>query len=267
MSNERQKPIIGKVIIKGSLKCETGLHIGSSKDNLEIGGLDSQVVRDPVSREPYIPGSSLRGKLRSIFERQQGVEFNRDSGQGVYRHECTDKTCPVCRLFGATGSKEGENQPARLAIRDIRLTGESRKMLESIDTGLQYTELKFENALDRITASANPRQIERVPAGAEFDFEMVYTVETQDKEQVVKDLQHIIGLLNMLQDDSLGGHGARGYGKVTINFSKDKPAFQIRKTGFYTGQDKIQNEKHFIVETMDQALSDVINMAIFLDLH
>ncbi len=267
MSNERQKPIIGKVIISGSLCCKTGLHIGSSKDNLEIGGLDSPVVRDPISREPYIPGSSLRGKLRSLFERQQGLEFNRYSGQNVYRHECIDKSCPVCRLFGATGSKEGENQPARLSVRDVRLTSESRKILETIDTGLQYTELKFENALDRITASANPRQIERVPAGAEFGFEMVYTVETEDKQQVTKDLQNVLGLLNMLQDDSLGGHGSRGYGKVAVSFTKEAPAILIRKTGYYTGQDKKQNEKMIAVETLDQALADVPEIVQFLSLE
>jgi CRISPR-associated protein Csm3 len=263
MSNERQKPILGKILITGSLRCETGLHIGSSKDNLEIGGLDSPVVRDPISREPYIPGSSLRGKMRSIFEKKEGLPLK--DGK-IKRHECSEKSCVVCRLFGSASGGD-KNQPARLAIRDSRLTQNSISVLASIDTGLQYTELKFENSLDRITSAADPRQIERVPAGAEFKFEMVYTVETREKQQVVKDIQNVLGLLNMLQDDSLGGQGSRGYGKIAVLFPADQNALVARKSGYYTGEDKTTNEKSLAVQSIDQALADVEQMAEFFALE
>ncbi|RMF63753.1 MAG: type III-A CRISPR-associated RAMP protein Csm3, partial [Cyanobacteria bacterium J069] len=107
---------------------------------------------------------------------------------------------------------KGRNAPARLMVRDAHLLPESAKQLEKIDTGLYMTEWKFENGLDRITAAANPRQLERVPAGAKFHFEMVYTVENGD--QAVEDLKNLAIALAILEDDALGGHGSRGYGKV-----------------------------------------------------
>jgi CRISPR-associated protein Csm3 len=220
MLSERRKPLRGKVVMTGLMTCVTGLHIGASKDNLDIGGLDAPVLRDPVTREPYVPGSSLKGKLRSLFERRQGMLYNRHSGQGVYRHECVDPTCPVCRLFGAAGGRDGDNIPARLMVRDSLLTAESRELLSAIDTGLQYTEWKFENALDRITAAANPRQLERVPAGARFTLELVYNVEALQETETRADLGHLLETLSLLEDDYLGGHGSRGYGKIAFDLAE-----------------------------------------------
>ncbi len=267
MKEGRKKPILAKIILSGQIHCQTGLHIGSSKENLEIGGLDSPVVRDPITRRPYIPGSSLRGKLRSLLERRLAKEANRYSGQGVYRHECTDKTCPVCRLFGATkGNENGtENQPARLLVRDGFLTQESLKELTEIDTGLQYTELKFENALDRITAAANPRQIERVPAGTQFAFEMVYTVETDSKEQTEEDLQNLMATLMIVQDDSLGGHGSRGYGKIKIVFPQAPPAITVRKVDYYTG--KKEAEKTITSIELEKPSETIQQITKFLGLQ
>jgi CRISPR-associated protein Csm3 len=218
MAEEIRKPLRGKVILNGHIKCVTGLHIGSSRDSLDIGGMDAPVLRNPVTREPYIPGSSLKGKLRSLFERRRGMDYNRGhrvGGQDIRRHECTKISCPVCRLFGATAERQDErNLPARLIVRDCFLTRDSEKQLTAIDTGLQYTELKFENALDRITAAANPRQIERVPAGAEFLFEAIYNVEISQQPDIREDLTHLLETLLLLEDDFLGGHGSRGYGKI-----------------------------------------------------
>lgn len=262
----RKKPILGKIIIQGQILCKTGLHIGSSKETLEIGGLDSPVVRDPITREPYIPGSSLRGKLRSLLEKKENKHANRHSGQGVYRHECTDKSCTVCRLFGATADKRedknSENQPARLCVRDARLTEESLKELDAIDTGLQYTELKFENALDRITAAANPRQIERVPAGTRFRFEMVYTAETENKAEIETDLKNLLGCLNMLHDDYLGGHGSRGYGQVKIEFHQDP--IIVRKVDYYLNEKKDGTQKAIAGENIEQLLPKIAEITQFL---
>ncbi len=226
------KPIIGKVEILGTFECLTGLHIGASKENMEIGSIDSPVVRDPVTREPYIPGSSIKGKLRSLLEKALAIELNiigsenrRNIGtknNEVYIHVCEDAAsalnCPICRLFGSTGNNGGKNFPSRLIVRDAYLSDDSVKKLSNIDTGLQYTEWKFENAIDRVTSSANPRQLERVPRGAEFIFDIIYTLE--DVETFEEDLKNVKLSLELLKYDYLGGHGSRGYGKVKINISK-----------------------------------------------
>ena len=264
-----QTPLVGKLKITGTLIVETGLHIGGGGETLEIGGLDKPVIRDPVSQYPYLPGSSIKGKLRSILERWLNKPLNRGGGSGTYRYESDDlesgyteiqadqyveyegaKTCEVSRLFGSTGGSKcwipsdiaqsqelggqgnktingvshtkikGRNCPARLIVRDCHLTPESAEQLRNIDTGLYMTEWKFENGLDRVTAAANPRQLERVPAGAKFTFEMVYTVE--DENQAIEDVKNLAIALSILEDDALGGHGSRGYGKVRFeNFNFD----------------------------------------------
>ncbi|MGI2903296.1 type III-A CRISPR-associated RAMP protein Csm3 [Tolypothrix sp. VBCCA 56010] len=260
-----QKPLLGKFTIKSNLEVKTGLHIGGGNENLDIGGLDKPVIRDPLTKYPYLPGSSIKGKLRSILERLLNKPLNRTGGSGTYRYESDDledgiteidgliipyegaRTCKVSRIFGSTGgskfwmpvdiarnqdfweenksnrtrtlqSKEyiqinrGRNCPARLIVRDCHLQRESAEQLKKVDTGLYMTEWKFENGIDRVTAAANPRQLERVPAGSVFEFELIYTVE--DANQVFEDLQNIAIALAILEDDALGGHGSRGYGKV-----------------------------------------------------
>lgn len=239
--------LLGKIIISGTLECLTGLHIGASKENMEIGAIDSPVVRDPVTRQPYIPGSSLKGKMRALLEKALGIIDRRNIGTGnnpVEVHVCNDAAkavdCKLCRIFGSTGKDGGKNFPARLIVRDLYLTEDSVTKLSDIDTGLQYTEWKFENAIDRVTSAANPRQIERVPKGAEFGFELIYNVE--DKSHIDEDLKNIKLALELLQHDALGGHGSRGYGKVeikdtnvkamTIDYLKNKTQGQLCETSW-----------------------------------
>lgn len=206
-----------KVVLEGELRVLTGLHVGSAAAGMQIGSVDSPVVRDPMTSYPYIPGSSLKGKLRSLLEAAEGAEPNRSGGSGTFRHECDDRSkaleCPVCRLFGSTGSRGGENHPARLAVSDLLLTDDSIEELKLIDTGLMYTEWKFENALDRVTSAANPRQIERVPAGSAFFFRLIYD-DREDVETLDADMRNLARVMELLQDDALGGHGSRGYGRV-----------------------------------------------------
>ena len=269
-TDKPQKQLLGKFRLKSILLVETGLHIGGGGENLNIGGLDHPVIRDPLTRYPYLPGSSIKGKIRSILERVLNKPLNRKGSRDTYRYESDDivtgfteidrgkfvkfegaSTCELSRVFGSTGSKcwietdvarteglledkspredikhtvggtelvtncaevSGRNAPARLIVRDCHLLQESIDALEKIDTGLYMTEWKFENGLDRITAAANPRQLERIPKGAKFEFELVYTIE--DKKQVEKDLQNLAIALAVLEEDALGGHGSRGYGKV-----------------------------------------------------
>lgn len=230
-----RKPLLGKVILKGTIRCLTGLHIGGSNSELAIGGIDSTVIRDPLTQKPYIPGSSLKGKLRCLLERTLDKSFDHNGGSGVYRHECTDGGCPVCRLFGssaATRVEEKGNLPARLIVRDAHLTEESFQELEKVEGGLPYTEWKTENGLDRITCAATPRQIERVPAGAEFAFETVYSVE--DIGALREDLGHLLEMLSLLEDDALGGGGSRGNGRVSVRIGRAV----LRTRGYYLGKEK-----------------------------
>jgi len=269
-----QKPLLAKIRLTSTIEVKTGLHIGGGGDNLDIGGLDKPVIRDPLTKHPYLPGSSIKGKMRPILERVKNKPLNRHGGSGVYRYESDDlengytlvdnleipfegaKTCPISRLFGSTGTDcyikqsvaqqqgldgtdsrtfkdesetfvkiKGRNAPARLIVRDSHLTPESAEKLKKVDTGLFMTEWKFENGIDRVTAAANPRQVERVPAGSIFNFELVYTVE--DPTQVVEDLKNIAVVLAILEDDALGGHGSRGYGH--INFGKFRSDYRDLK--------------------------------------
>jgi CRISPR-associated protein Csm3 len=263
--------LIGKIKITSVLKVKTGLHIGGSGDNLDIGGLDKAVIRDPLTNQPYLPGSSIKGKLRSILELFLNEPLNRvtySGGQPLYRHECDTteswllnnsnganpithvgaSNCPVCRVFGSTGNSKtvlqssqdpktvrGHNYPARLIVRDAHMLEASAQKLEAIDTGLYMTEWKFENGLDRITAAANPRQVERVPAGAEFHFEVVYSVEMLQLQYLEEDLKNLMIALAILEDDSLGGHGSRGYGKVEFSQIKFFPRSRTQyQRGEYT---------------------------------
>jgi len=223
-----ERPILGKIIMTGTIECLTGLHIGASKENMEIGAIDSPVVRDPVTREPYIPGSSLKGKLRALLEKalsSDDPQIAQKTNIGTRNnpiniHVCSDinsaQKCQLCRIFGSSGRDGGKNFPARLIVRDSYLDEDSLKKLSEIDTGLQYTEWKFENAIDRVTSAANPRQIERVPKDAVFKFEMVYNVENTG--DIESDLKNLNLAIELLKHDSLGGHGSRGYGKVDIKF-------------------------------------------------
>ena len=205
----------GKVIIKGKIEAVTGLHVGGSTTGLDIGGVDNPVIKSPLGI-PYIPGSSLKGKMRSLLEKSEGKEPNQNIGRGVKIHLCKDReelnNCPVCVIFGLPGEKEF-SIPTRLYVRDASLdestiTDEMKKNLD-----LEWTEVKFENAIDRITSAANPRQTERVPANAEFKLEMIYNVfDEKDKEN----LRKLFKAMKLLEHDYLGGQGSRGYGKVEI---------------------------------------------------
>lgn len=239
---------LGKVILKGKMEVLTGLHIGASKETVKIGGIDSPVVCDPMTNRPYIPGSSLKGKMRSLMEKaltKKPEEISRNPP--IHLHVCGDKNCPVCRLFGSSLKIDDEQKhiPARLIVRDLHL--QNAADLEKIDTGLPYTEWKFENSIDRVTSAANPRQIERVPSGAIFGFELVY--DAQDTEQLKEDIDNICRALNLLEHDALGGHGSRGYGQVRF----DERTFDVYPKAYYISGDETIVQKG--IENTDQILS------------
>lgn len=198
--------LVKKILYTGTIVLKTGLHIGGTNAALNIGGPDEFVVRNPISNIPYIPGSSLKGKMRALVEIANGcVEVDRGK-VGPSK----DPDSVSGKLFGvATGSDN--NRPSRLIVRDAELDVDA---CDFSNTDLPYTESKTEVAIDRVTAKANPRTFERVPAGAKFKLNMVLNVfegEDEDEKELKKTLKQAIELL---EDDYLGGHGSRGYGQI-----------------------------------------------------
>ncbi len=225
--------LIGKLILEGDLECQTGLHIGAGKGSLEIGGADNPVVKDAFGL-PYVPGSSLRGKLRSLLEQSTGlavpselVYLSRRKGQEVRIHQSERPGDEICLLFGRNPGRmdrvAGEAvessvaSPARLTVYDSPLVQESitPQMRENLDDEL--TEVKSENAIDRITSQANPRTLERVPAGARFRFRMVLDILCAEDRDL---LPRLVEGLRLMEDDTLGGGGSRGSGRVKIGSLK-----------------------------------------------
>jgi CRISPR-associated protein Csm3 len=209
--------LYGRVFIEARIEAVTGLHIGGSGAGLEIGGLDKEVIRNPLTKRPYIPGSSLRGKMRSLTEKFLGLRQNNPIGQ-VTIHTCKTPTeysanggCPVCHVFGVP-AEIGYSGPTRLLVRDAELTDASAKALDDARTELRFAELKTEVAIDRVTSAATPRTLERVPAGASFGpVELVFSV--YEKADYGR-LKVVVDALQHVEDDYLGGSGSRGSGKV-----------------------------------------------------
>lgn len=206
--------LLGRLMLRGELEAVTGLHIGAGRGALAIGGIDNPVVRDPMTQMPYIPGSSLKGKMRSLLEKRDGRPLNQNIG-GVRIHICESARqydgCPVCHIFGLPGDKDYA-QPTRLLVRDVPLSAASAERMRGLDLDAPFAEVKWEVAIDRITAAANPRQMERVPAGAVFEpLELVYSVY---EEADVGRLQVLLEAMQLLEDDYLGGQGSRGSGRV-----------------------------------------------------
>lgn len=224
----------GKVVITGTLKALTGLRIGAASSGLEIGGVDNLVIRDPVTNKPYVPGSSLKGKMRSLLTKGLGKPLKllisgRGGSPDINIHWCKTEEeyrrdgtpCALCRTFGMAG--EHAIEPTRLIVRDgtlleeLEVTDEDgnthRRRWQEVTTDLPYTEVKWEAVIDVLTAAANPRQMERVPAGALFDVEMLFSVYDDDDRECLRSL--LLGM-SLLQDDYLGSSGTRGYGKVAF---------------------------------------------------
>jgi len=209
--------LVKYIVITGKINVLTGLHIGGSSDIIEIGGMDNPVLKHPLTNEPYIPGSSLKGKIRSLLE----LSFNKVNNNGEV-HKCDDEKCPICRVFGASPDKQEEvakrRGPTRVIFRDAFIDDEYRReMQEKGLTVYDIVEEKTENALNRITAKAVPRKLERVVPGVKFAFEVVYRVfDTGDGGETDEKLfgETIMRGMKLLELDCLGGYGSRGSGKI-----------------------------------------------------
>lgn len=192
-----------KIQITGKIEVVTGMHIGGSVEFSAIGAIDSPVVRDSRTRLPIIPGSSLKGKLRTLLARELN-EKKFTTHENDHPH--------IKRLFGS--SPTDKPTPSRLIFSDTVMEN-SNEILES--GAISTTEVKFENTIVRNTGVANPRQIERVVRGAKFPLEIIYDVICEDTAEIEEDIKNLATGLKLLQYDYIGGNGSRGYGKIKFS--------------------------------------------------
>lgn len=194
-----------KIQVSGKIEVLTGMHIGGSSQFSAIGSVDAPVIIDNISKLPIIPGSSIKGKLRTLLAK----EFN---GSSTLPSKPEDDDVRVRRLFGSPKDENNKKEFSRLLFSDLFLSN----MDELTKSGLpSVTEIKFENTINRLTAKANPRQIERTVRGAIFDVYIIYNV--VEPSEVIEDFENLAKGLKLLQLDYLGGHGSRGYGRVKFS--------------------------------------------------
>ncbi len=285
MAQKGQRQLIGKVYFKGNIILKTGLHIGGSQESMQIGGVDLPIIRDSANNLPYIPGSSLKGKLRSTLEKfgerefkgqKEKVSSNRNIGtyrNPVYIHCCEHidyaMTCDVCRIFGSSGDDrsmprgmKAENLPSVLFVRDC-LLDESL-----IAVSATITEVKVETGVDRTSGSANPRRVERVLPDSKFNYEMIYNVEAMSlsakdrpnfpEENLRKDLNNILTCMDIIHSEGIGGYVSRGYGQIDFKFTE----FCARSLDFFMGNtEKIKGKmgSEFSIADARQEIDNIIN--------
>lgn len=203
--------------IKAKLVLKTGLHIGAGDSEMHIGGIDNSVIKNPITQSPYIPGSSIKGKMRTLLEWRSGAVQNAPlTLKDVSKNP--EEVKNILRLFGISGDTKNSEQEvaeigvSRLAFWDCALNETWEKAIR--DDNQLLTEAKSENTIDRITSTAgNPRQTERVPVGSEFDFKLTLRQFEGDSKDL---LDLVLKGLKLLELDSLGGSGSRGYGKIAF---------------------------------------------------
>lgn len=206
--------------IEATLELMTGLRIGAGDSEMHIGGVDNTVIKHPITQSPYIPGSSLKGKMRSLLEWRSGAvqeapldKKAHDQASGAIRAEVER----ILKLFGAAGGDFKDNAefieqigPSRLAFWDCALSEDWVRQVR--ENNQLLTEVKSENRINRISGTAeHPRNTERVPSGARFNFRLSVKQLKGDGEDL---LDTVLQGMKLIEFDSLGGSGSRGYGKV-----------------------------------------------------
>ena len=192
--------MFSKIKITGTIEVLSGLHIGGSDAFAAIGAIDSPVIRDAYTDYPMIPGSSLKGKMRSLLAKAHPNKFTKTPNDDIEQ---------ILRLFG---SSKKPIKSSRLIFSDMVMNNWE----ELKKRGLQSsTEAKFENTINRVTSIANPRQIERVVRGATFPLELIYNAENE--KEILEDIRFLKEGMQLLTYDYLGGNGSRGYGKIRFS--------------------------------------------------
>ncbi len=220
------KPVLKNIkTYKGEIEVLTGLHIGAGDVEMHIGGTDNPVIKHPFTNEPYIPGSSLKGKVRSLLELASGLLVY-SKGEPLNLDMVNQEKDPekrkigenIIKLFGVSGSEQKQTLgPTRISFADAFITEEIKRKFEKGEIVL--TEIKAENRIHRIKGTAeHPRFTERVPAGIKFEFTITLKIFEDDDEKELETL--LLAGLKLLEFDALGGSGSRGYGRVKIHFNE-----------------------------------------------
>ncbi|MDE6588996.1 MAG: type III-A CRISPR-associated RAMP protein Csm3 [Oscillospiraceae bacterium] len=207
----------------GTVDCVTGIAIKGAGNDLGIGGADSEVIKNPLTNEPYLPGSSLKGKMRSQLERKYGAKKAGRRDQPPFPTEeepcgCGETGCPICTIFGAHLNTKAKSAPTRIIVRDCPMTDAFREQIRNLplERG-SYLEIKGENIIDRRQGLAkSPRFMERVPAGASFELHIKLQIFEGDDETRLRNI--VEEGLRMVEDSCLGGSGSRGYGQVKFTY-------------------------------------------------
>lgn len=217
--------LLKMITVEAKLELLSGLHIGAGNQEIHIGGIDNSVIKHPYTDEPYIPGSSLKGRMRSLLEWRAGVVGEADGKPANSKtlerltkpedSEKKERAETIVRLFGISGDADNKISlyigPSRLSFWDASLDEEWVNERKSRNEAL--TEAKSENSINRISGVADsPRQTERVPAGALFDFRLTLKVLDDDDENVLLDT--VLAGMRLLELDGIGGSSSRGYGKL-----------------------------------------------------
>lgn len=210
--------LIKVVTISGQIECKTGLCIKGVNNDLNIGGADSEVIKNPLTGYPYIPGSSIKGKMRSQLEKKFGMK--RKNGEAIFDKPCGcgNKKCKICTVFGAHMNPGALSAPVRIIVRDANLSEETKAFLKNREfEKANFLEVKGENIINRKTGTADsPRFIERVPAGAKFDFKILLQIFEGDNEDEL--VAFVEEGLAQIENSYLGGSGSRGYGEVIFTY-------------------------------------------------
>ena len=257
---------LGFLRLRGNLRVITGLHIGGGSAGISIGATDNPVIK--VNEKPYIPGSSMKGKIRNLLELSQGLVINENIG----RHECPANTapCDLCIVFGRAAERKGSEGPTRVIFRDAYVNDE---LSDEVARKNGYTEIKMENAINRLTSKVEGtlRDTERVLPGTVFDVEVIYRVFNEDissassntiNPNTIMQIQNITELpeplkkrfklilegMKWLEEDYLGGNGTRGYGKVKF----EQINVELLPLEYFKGQAKA---KQMFSGTLQEALS------------
>ena len=201
--------------ITGTLHVLSGLHIGAGRDVIEIGGMDQPIIKHPITNAPYVPGSSIKGKMRSLLEiyyfikNPKTLKFVGDGKPCA----CGDPKCPACLIFGVAGDKKNNAiGPTRLLVRDAMLSKHDQDLFDKGDLPM---EVKYENVIHRVKGVAeHPRPLERVPAGVTFDFNLSFKVFEGDDPSL---LEYVYRGLKLIELDALGGNSSRGCGQVRFD--------------------------------------------------
>lgn len=217
--------------LTGRIQVVTGLRIGGSQETMEISGLDNPILRNPWNAEPYIPGSSLKGRMRSLAE----WYFGELPPGGELTRVNPTQSPKTTAVFGMSAAKRSEDEsayrrgPTRLIVRDAHMSNASRKDKER---GRILTEVKSENSINRYTSVANPRPIERIVPGVEFDMEILYRVFSINGDEGIEDLDRfdsvVLTSLALVEADALGGGSSRGNGKIRfVELRKDEHPIEL----------------------------------------